>query len=72
MPATPTVTWANPAGLVSGAPLSWAPLDATARTLARLSCGACHAQGGAGGVPEALRPYFVSTDERVDLGDEGR
>ena len=29
-PATPTVTWANPAGIVSGAPLSSARLDATA------------------------------------------
>ena len=30
MPAAPAVTWANPAGIVSGAPLSSAPLDATA------------------------------------------
>jgi hypothetical protein len=29
-PAAPTVPWANPAGIVSGAPLSSAPLDATA------------------------------------------
>jgi hypothetical protein len=29
IPATPTVTWANPAGIVSGTPLSWAQLDAT-------------------------------------------
>src|SRR5262249_35241865 len=29
-PATPTVTWADPAGIVSGTPLSSARLDATA------------------------------------------
>jgi len=29
-PAAPTVPWADPAGIVSGAPLSSAPLDATA------------------------------------------
>ena len=28
-PAAPTVTWADPAGIVSGAPLSSAQLDAT-------------------------------------------
>ena len=49
-----------------------APLDRAARTLERLSCLACHAQDGAGGPPEALRVFFTSSDDRVDLGDEGR
>jgi mono/diheme cytochrome c family protein len=46
--------------------------DAAQRTLERLSCAACHVIDGQGGLPELLRPYFVSSDERVDLGDEGR
>jgi hypothetical protein len=53
----------------TGAP---APLDEVARTLEGLRCTACHALDGAGGPPEELRAYFTSTDERVDLGDEGR
>ena len=55
--------------LASGAP---APLDTAERTFQRLRCGACHARDGQGGLGEELRPYFVSTDERVDIGDEGR
>jgi mono/diheme cytochrome c family protein len=55
--------------LASGAP---APLDAAERTFQRLRCGACHARDGRDGLAEELRPYFVSSDERVDIGDEGR
>jgi mono/diheme cytochrome c family protein len=57
------------ARLASGAP---APLDAAERTFQKLRCGACHARDGEGGLAQELRPYFVSTDERVDIGDEGR
>ncbi len=49
-----------------------APLDVAERTFERLRCGACHAREGRGGLAEELRPYFVATDERVDIGDEGR
>ncbi len=49
-----------------------APLDAAERAFRKYRCGACHARDGAGGVGEELRPYFVSNDERVDIGDEGR
>jgi mono/diheme cytochrome c family protein len=55
--------------LASGAP---APLDAAERTYQKLGCASCHARDGRGGVAEELRPYFVATDERVDIGDEGR
>ncbi len=54
---------------VTGAP---APLDEVARSLATLGCLACHAADGEGGVPASLSPFVTTTDERVDLGDEGR
>lgn len=57
------------AALASGAP---APLDAARRSLANLNCFACHAQNGQGGPGEELLPFFQVSDERVDLGDEGR
>jgi len=49
-----------------------APLDEAARRMAALRCTACHEQDGAGGLPEDLDVFFRSTDERTDLGDEGR
>ena len=55
-----------------GAQYAPAPLDAHARRVEALNCTACHEQNGAGGIPEALDVFFRSTDERVDLGDEGR
>jgi mono/diheme cytochrome c family protein len=48
------------------------PLDELRRGRMYNSCSACHAKDGAGGVNAALKPYFQSADDRVDLGDEGR
>lgn len=49
-----------------------APADACGRTFERLHCGACHPRDGLGGPADELKPYFISLDDRVDLGDEGR
>ncbi|MBK6938926.1 MAG: c-type cytochrome [Planctomycetes bacterium] len=48
------------------------PLDELRRGRMYNSCSACHAKDGVGGVNAALKPYFQSADDRVDLGDEGR
>ncbi len=60
------------------ATVSSAPRDRAERTLEAFACRACHtlagpASGrGAGGVHDELDVYFVSNDDKVDLGDEGR
>ncbi len=48
------------------------PIDRSLRTFERLSCNACHRLAGRGGVPRELDPFFITLDDRVDLGDEGR
>lgn len=49
-----------------------APLERARDAYAALNCQACHARDGRGGVPDALRPYFVGLEESAELGDEAR
>ncbi len=52
-----------------------APIDRQAQTIYALNCLACHAKDGEGGVAgggEGIDPYFRNTDEKAELGDEGR
>jgi hypothetical protein len=61
MPAAPTVTWANPAGIVSGAPLSRAPLDATANVLGTFTPSVTAYQGYATAVfTVAAGPHIIT------------
>lgn len=49
-----------------------APTDRALRTFRALSCTSCHRLDGSHGVRKAIDPYFITRDDRVDLGDEGR
>ncbi len=49
-----------------------APTDAALREFTSLSCTHCHRLDGDHGVRRSVDPYFVTLDDRVDLGDEGR
>lgn len=52
-----------------------APIDRLAQTITALNCLACHSKDGQGGVAgggDGLDPYFRNTDEKAELGDEGR
>lgn len=48
-----------------------APTDAALRTMEALNCRACHTIDGTGAPDPALRPYFRTLDDRIDLGNEG-
>jgi mono/diheme cytochrome c family protein/cytochrome c553 len=48
------------------------PLDQTQQTMDAMNCRACHAKDGTGGVPKEFDPYYRSTSEKTELGDEGR
>ena len=52
-----------------------APIDRLAQTINALNCLACHSKDGQGGVAgggDGLDPYFRNSDEKAELGDEGR
>lgn len=49
-----------------------APLDQFARSYELLGCGNCHVLDHRGGPSAAAREFFITLDDRVDLGDEGR
>jgi mono/diheme cytochrome c family protein len=72
-PAPPLVRmFASGIRAANQAQVSDARLDYLERMINRLNCRACHEIEGEGGVPEDLRAYCVSLDEKADLGDEGR
>lgn len=48
-----------------------APTDAAMRTMEALNCRACHTIDGTGAPDPALKPYFRTLDDRIDLGNEG-
>lgn len=48
-----------------------APIDVAMRTMEALNCRACHTIDGTGGPDNAIRHYFRTLDDRVDLGNEG-
>ncbi|MCC6970679.1 MAG: c-type cytochrome [Phycisphaerales bacterium] len=48
-----------------------APTDVALRTMEALSCRACHTIDGTGAPNPALKPYFRTADDRIDLGNEG-
>lgn len=48
-----------------------APTDTALRTMEALSCRACHTIDGTGAPNPALKPYFRTLDDRIDLGNEG-
>ncbi len=58
-------------GAKAGTKLAVAPVDRACLTIGALGCRNCHEIDGAGGLPEPLKPYFVTLGE-ADLGDEGR
>lgn len=49
-----------------------APLDDARMRMEYLGCVRCHEHNAGGGLDEALRLYFVTEGEEVELGDEGR
>ena len=67
-PATPTVTWADPASIVSGAPLSSARLDATADVPGTVTDSPAAGTVPGAGNNQALSVAFAPTDSTDSKG----